>query len=476
MLADFEAVADAAFEVYRRMEWSKGVVAFDSPRWLEAGLFRTEDRRGNARYSLYPRLPQRWQTRSRLLVHDDHGGEWEPLVLDAQHAGRFLPLSWTLDDLGERRFLVAVDGTDERMDLVLPGRDFWILVPDPDDEYSDALATWGLPVIGEHFLLLCRPHHEVQLEALSDLGLLSWAADGPAFTLGSLTWREYRCQVLRPRWDHVVPRKESRALVETLRPRPGRLTISLEGGLSVPGQNVWLQSHPPKMRVRALEKDFRWVMRRRSDMLPVHHETSGEAHQLTDLPDLPAGEYDIEVRSTGGLTGRRVLRIASWGALEAVAPSRVRRGECPVPLQTPWRLSSSRGLRGSGGGTSMTEWFVGRRANFHLSWEETYRRLLRTIDAHEEFSVVRVIRRSKDVGRGGMRKANDYYIYLGIASPSSTAAMEIGKAVFTRAEHAFQVGFGDILPPQTMDNQLAGFLTPTENFTDGRIPSRTASR
>ena len=319
----FEAIADAAFEIYAAMDWSKGDAAADSLQRIEAGLFRTEDRRGNATYSLYPRLPQRWRTRSGLEVVSDSGGEPEPLIPDGQHTGRFLPLSFPVENFNERRFRVTTDGADEGMELLFPQRDFWILIRDPDDEYSNALATWGLPALGERFLLISRPNHGPQLRLLRDLGLLEWEGDCLDLTVGDVSWQEYHgCRVLRPRWDHVVPRSESKAVVEILCPRMGRVTVSLEGGLSIPGQNVWLEDYPPQMRVRAVDQTFRWTVRRRSDAPLVQVETVGQTHELTDLPDLPAGEYDIEVRIEGGVIGRRALHIAPWDALEAVAPAR----------------------------------------------------------------------------------------------------------------------------------------------------------
>ena len=314
----FEAVAEAAFEVYAAMDWSSGEAAADSPNRIEAGLFRTEDRRGNATYALYPRLPLRWRTPAGLTVIDDATGETEPLTPDAHHAGKYRPLPWPLDSLGERRLRVLTGGADDGMELVLPGRDFWVLVQDPDDEYSDALATWGLPPLGEPFLLLCRPQHEPQLRALRELDLLSWKGDPIEPDVAGGPWREYHgCQVRRPRWDHVVPRRESRALVETLRPRPGRMTVSLEGGLSVPGQRVWLEGFPPKMRVRSDECSYSYSIRRRADGATVCEDASGQAHQLIDLPSLPPAEYEIEVRASGGVTARRVLRVAPWDTLEA---------------------------------------------------------------------------------------------------------------------------------------------------------------
>jgi hypothetical protein len=137
----------------------------------------------------------------------------------------------------------------------------------------------------------------------------------------------------------------------------------------------------------------------------------------------------------------------------------------------------------------MSEWYVGRKANFQLTWHESYRRLLRIIDARERGAAVRVVRRSKPIqdtgrGRGKHRRTRgsheqgcsewadkDYYIYLGIAAPTSSQAEQIGKDIFTEAERAYQVGFGDIFPPQGMDDRLSRFLIPTEFPSDGRIPA-----
>ena len=75
------------------------------------------------------------------------------LTAESQHFGRFKPLSWPLTGLQARRLKILADGNDEGMELVLPARDFWVLIRDPDDIEPDAQANWDLPVLGEPFLL-----------------------------------------------------------------------------------------------------------------------------------------------------------------------------------------------------------------------------------------------------------------------------------------------------------------------------------
>jgi hypothetical protein len=317
----YEAIADAAFGVYSSLDWSGGTEAVDVVRTLDAGLFRTEDRRGRTTYRLYPRVPQHWRGQASLVAHYPDGAT-EELAPDHHHVGRFLPLRRPIEHLADLRLNVLVEGRGERLTLALPGRDFWLLVADPDDEFSDALATWGLPALGEHFLLVCRPKHAEQLCDLLRLDLLGWQGDPREVFHAGTQWLEYYgCQVLRPSWGHVVPRRESRLLVETLWPRAGRLSLSFEGGLSVPGQNVWLEGHPPQMRVRAAAKEVQWCVRRRDSGAVVHPLSAGPSHHPIALPELPAGDYEVEVVAGEDLRRRRNLRIASWENLPSATPS-----------------------------------------------------------------------------------------------------------------------------------------------------------
>ena len=114
----------------------------------------------------------------------------------------------------------------------------------------------------------------------------------------------------------------------------------------------------------------------------------------------------------------------------------------------------------------MRDWYVGRQANFHQHWHQSYRHLLRTIDSCADWSVARVIRYSKQISN-----KNDRYIYLGIYAATSTEATRIATAIFDAANKRFQVGFGTILPASPINEiDTNGFLIPTEFPLDGRIP------
>src|SRR5436305_2751502 len=114
----------------------------------------------------------------------------------------------------------------------------------------------------------------------------------------------------------------------------------------------------------------------------------------------------------------------------------------------------------------MPDWYVGRQANFHQQWHQSYRHLLRTIDSCADWSVARVIRYSKPVSN-----KNDRYIYLGVFAATATEATRIATAIFDAANKRYQVGFGAVmagLPITEIDTK--DFLIPTEFPLDGRIP------
>lgn len=114
----------------------------------------------------------------------------------------------------------------------------------------------------------------------------------------------------------------------------------------------------------------------------------------------------------------------------------------------------------------MRDWYVGRQANFHQQWHQSYRHLLRTIDSCADWSVARVIRYSKQISN-----KNDRYIYLGIYAATSTEATRIATAIFDAANKRYQVGFGTILPASPINEiDTKDFLIPTEFPLDGRIP------
>lgn len=113
----------------------------------------------------------------------------------------------------------------------------------------------------------------------------------------------------------------------------------------------------------------------------------------------------------------------------------------------------------------MREWYVGRKANFHQQWHQSYRHLLRTIDSCANWSVARVIRYSKP-----LQGENDRYIFLGISAANSAEATRIATEIFEAANERFQVGFGELYPAGQLNQIEGNFLEPTEFPSDGRIP------
>jgi len=113
------------------------------------------------------------------------------------------------------------------------------------------------------------------------------------------------------------------------------------------------------------------------------------------------------------------------------------------------------------------DWYVGRQANFHQQWHQSYRHLLRTIDSCADWSVTRLIRYSNP----SSENANDRYIFLGINAATKSEANEIAEAIFEAANRRYQVGFGALYPASPLSEiDRPGFLIPTEFPLDGRIP------
>ena len=72
-----------------------------------------------------------------------------------------MPL-WSVNPAGGMFY--EVRGHPQIKELVLPERDFWILVRDPENDTSGIFAGWKPPGIGETFLLLCRKEYKEQME------------------------------------------------------------------------------------------------------------------------------------------------------------------------------------------------------------------------------------------------------------------------------------------------------------------------
>jgi hypothetical protein len=310
-----DAIVEDAYEVFRSPwheveDFGNFTVAPSGPRSLEAGLYRQEvDRRGNVEYFIYPRIPRSWQG-VNLTV--EIAGRWHPLK--PERRGWLVPLPDPVR-LGKRLSFKINSGSEELDRLILPDNSFWIFVQDPDGYTSD-LATWPTPCQdGEPFLLLAREELAKPLRTLRGQDFLRWQGDPvPADFAG---WSEYHhCQVCRFDWEAVPDLPGAEALVRKLRPTGGTVRLSLEGGVSVPGKNVWLEGHPPSVCVRADVPTVRLRVRNISlNGTPVVQEGEIPTHMPNPLQLVIAGDYLIEA-TTSSVSAQRFVRVARWDQLD----------------------------------------------------------------------------------------------------------------------------------------------------------------
>ncbi len=330
-----EAILDDAYEVFRSPwyeveDFNTFIVASSGPRTMEAGLYRRErDRRGNVDYLIYPRAPRYWQDGSLSVEIDGHCYDLKP-----ERPGWFEPLPG-LVHLGNRLSFKINGCSQELSQLVLPDSPFWIFVQDPDG-YTNDMATWPTPCQdGEPFLLLAREELAKALATLRDQEFLRWQGDPVPTDFAG--WSEYHdCQVCRFDWEDVPELPGAEALLRKLRPAGGTVRLSLEGGLSVPGQNVWLEGFPPAVCIRADAPTAHLrVLSLSKEGNPVVQEAEVTTHSPQGLNLSSAGDYSIEI--TVNLRGRasRFVRVVRWDQLE---PSPVLR-----PCETPLEEGSLRG-------------------------------------------------------------------------------------------------------------------------------------
>ena len=97
-------------------------------------------------------------------------------TLESDRPGWYLPIGNSLNytDL-ENGVLCKVTQPIQLKTLRLPARDFWILVPDPDEPDAGAYGTWHSPQLGQPFILLCKKTLQKDLDLLRDERLVNWS-------------------------------------------------------------------------------------------------------------------------------------------------------------------------------------------------------------------------------------------------------------------------------------------------------------
>jgi hypothetical protein len=327
----FDATVDAAFEVYASIDWDEEPSAPPAGvprpvRRLTAGLYREEDPfLGEVCYSYYVPQPAD-ATGTDLAVWL----EGDSIRLRPDRVGWFSPLPWPRTPAPpEESRTLRLEGHATIREVVFPGRDFWILVPDPLGG-GGAHATWGPPAPEQPFILLCRPRLSPLLDSLRDTGAVEWQASQVEH-LGQ--WFEIRgCRVFPSGWRVRRAGLESsgEALLRELRPRAGG-AIRFTGGLPAPDRREgWMQNYLPSVRVQT-GPGRAWVrvtdLQSQSEVLREQvfagEEVSLPASLRPGFYRVEAGREDGEEDTPPQALPPRILAVREWDNLECAVCAKV---------------------------------------------------------------------------------------------------------------------------------------------------------
>lgn len=287
------------------------VVSAGQARNLVAGLYRTFNRfRGELEYALFPQQARRLQVDQTQVTQNDQTYDLTPL-----RSGWYQPLGdISAPDLNGGLKL-DIKGTEELDKLVLPTRDFWILMPDPDDPDSGIYASWGKLAIGTPFIILCKPELQTQLEQLKAQGLIQWRAD-PLPAWAGEPWLEFEdVMVVSDGWGAVIFGNND--LLESLQPGSS-VGISLSGGLRA-DQGGWLVGYGPAVTINAFDSQ--------ADLTIVDPISEQELRSFQDVktnepfqPDWPSevGNYLLRITARSG-EAERFVTLHDWESLSPAA-------------------------------------------------------------------------------------------------------------------------------------------------------------
>ena len=310
----YDVITDTIYDVYLSIDWDQEMeteryIRSVRQRRMTAHLYRVEDGIiGNIEYYLYPRQPMKFGGGSLEIVHN---GSIYPLREERQ--GWFMPL-WPVDPAGGMFY--EVRGHSQIKELVLPKRNFWVLVRDPENEASGVFAEWGHPGLGETFILLCRKEYTEQMELFRQEDLINWDHDFPI----DGEWIEYReCMITSQSWEGIIPIPQYEDLYDVLKPSFSA-TISLKGGLRVPNQGGWLEGYAPEVTIIAF--DDRVNLKLLDTSLPDEPimNQSVETNKPISVPSLTPGVYLFEVYTLGKFVPRRSFQILPWNSLGCPQP------------------------------------------------------------------------------------------------------------------------------------------------------------
>ena len=307
----YEAVTDAVFEVFYSIDWDQNPESNGGgkpiKRRMKAELYRVEDFiMGDIKYHLYPRQPKQFSGETLHVVQNgtDH-------LLRVERNGWFMPL-FPVNPSGGLYY--EVKGHPQIRELVLPERNFWILVPDSDNETSGVFASWKKPALGEYFILLCRKEYVYQMMQFRQQDLIRWDDD---YSIDK-EWVEFQgCMINTLSWEDI--KSDYPDLYEALKPRISA-TISLQGGLRVPNQSGWLEGYLPKITIFAFDDSISLKLVNNSTPDEVIMDEIVKTNKPMSIPSLEPGVYLFEAHSSGRIVARRSIQILLWDSLDSPQP------------------------------------------------------------------------------------------------------------------------------------------------------------
>lgn len=279
-------------------------------RSLSAGLYRAQEPFSTfPSYYLFPRQARRIQLQNGQLTYKD-----QVYTLQEERPGWYSPL-WeiTYDEISGG-LQIEVEGDEVKTRLVLPSRQFWIFVSDPDFPESGSHATWARPSLGESFVLLYLEHLQKDLDLLRDEGLIQWQ-DEPMSHPSYPGWLELSgVMVVSNAWSGI--HIENTDLYESLRPTLS-ISISLTGGLRLRDSRQWIVGNGPSVTVYSFHRHVH-ISIRRGDDADVEESRDVLSGKAIDFAWSTPGDYQIEV-SSGDAVTEKLVKIADWTELP-IAP------------------------------------------------------------------------------------------------------------------------------------------------------------
>lgn len=330
----YEAIAEAIHEVYQ--QWQAEGIASQAGRrtsgrsWsrnLWAGLYREEELFEDVAYYLYPKQARGREPELVEIEYRDN-----TYTLRPERPGWYFPIeeALTFEDL-ERGASCAIASPSDLEQLILPPRDFWILVPEPNIPNSGIYASWGRPSLDESFILLCREKLLSDLDSLRQQGLLEWTGE-PLPIFEDSDWLEFEdCQIVSLAFNRA--NIENLELKEALQPSI-QLSIVFSEGLRCRNLGAWLKGYSPEIKVcSSSATKVRLKVTEVSDGREVWDNVEPTNTRIAVNLSTP-GEYLVEAMTDAGESRERSLSIIDWNQLLIAEPQ-----------ERPWISFNNAGAR-----------------------------------------------------------------------------------------------------------------------------------